>query len=114
MIPQTVPDSTIFVEDSAGLPVFGAILSNTVFYRFVRGIQNSKGNERKIAVLGTPQKFCFRPVAEGVCNSQNAQFGIVMIDYNQLSFRKSSKNFSKKNIRNNYNQSKNRIGHLTN
>ena len=48
-ITQTDPDSAKIVEEStnivansAKLLVFGAILSNTVFWLFVRGIQNSK------------------------------------------------------------------------
>ena len=37
------------------LPVFGAVLSNTVFNLFVRGIQNSKQDQRKVAVLRIPR-----------------------------------------------------------
>ena len=54
---KLVPDSTHFVADSEKLPVFGAILSNTMFYLFVRGIQNSREDQRKIAILLIPGQF---------------------------------------------------------
>ena len=57
LIPQTVPDSANFfsvcanfVAGSAKLLVFGAIFSNPVFQLFVREMQNSTEDQRKIAM----------------------------------------------------------------
>ena len=82
-IPPTVPNSAIFVADFTNfvpffkkLPFFRAILSNTVFFLFVRRIQNSKADKKEI--LRIQQQFSFWPVAESAYISQNAQFGPVM------------------------------------
>ena len=53
-----------FVADSSNLPVFGAILSNTVLQLFVRGIQTSREDQRKTATLRIPRQSRFLPVAE--------------------------------------------------
>ena len=76
---KLVPDSTHFVADSAKLLVIGAILSNTVFLLFVRGIQNSREDQRKVVMLHIPQKRQCLPVAESAYNSEKAQFGLVML-----------------------------------
>ena len=49
VVPRTVTISANFVADSANLPVFGGILSITVFKLFVRGIQSCKKDQRKIS-----------------------------------------------------------------
>ena len=48
---KLVLDSAHFVADSAKLPVFGAIFSNTVIKLFVRGIQNSREDHCKVGSL---------------------------------------------------------------
>ena len=57
-----ITNSEIFVADSAGSPVFRAILSKTVFKLYVHEIHNSK-ECKKIAMLRMPQTY-FRPVEE--------------------------------------------------
>ena len=54
---KLVPDFTHFVADSAKLPVLGAILKNTVFQLFFRGIQDNKEDDREIATLRIPQQI---------------------------------------------------------
>ena len=59
-----VLDSTHFVAYSTNLLIFGAILNNTVFQLFVRGIQNSREDQRKIAMMRIPRQINFLPVKE--------------------------------------------------
>ena len=54
---KLVPDFTHFVADSAKLPVFGAILNNTVFQIFVRGIQDNRDDHREIVTLRIPRQI---------------------------------------------------------
>ena len=77
-IPQIFLDSEYTVADSANSPNFGAILNGTVFKVFVCGIQNSKEDRRKVAILRIPRQILFGPVAESAYNAQNGQFGLVM------------------------------------
>ena len=48
---------------------------------FVRGIQTSEEDQRKIAMLLIPRQILFLPVVESDYNSQNAQFGLVMTKF---------------------------------
>ena len=77
-IPQIVLVSAYTVADFANLPIFGAILNGTLFKVFVCGIQNSKEDQRKVAILRIPRQILFGPVAESAYNAQNGQFGLVM------------------------------------
>ena len=67
-IPQTVLRSANTVADFANLPVFWAILSGTMIYVFVCGIQNSIEYQRKVALLRIPRQIWFWPVADSNYN----------------------------------------------
>ena len=73
---------TFFLRILSKLLIFGAILSNTVFKVFVRGMQNSREDQSKIAKLRIPRQIWFLPLEESAYKSNNAQFGLVMLNYN--------------------------------
>ena len=77
-IPHTILDSANAVADSANSPIFGAISSGAMFQVFVWGIQNSKEDQRKRAMLRISRPIWLWPVAEPIYSAQNAQFGLVM------------------------------------
>ena len=77
-IPYTVLDSANTVADSANSPIFWAILSGTMIYVIVCGIQSSIEDQRKQAILRTPRQIWFWPVADSTYNTENPQFGLVM------------------------------------
>ena len=54
---QIFLDSAITIADSAKSPIFGAILSGTVFKVFVCGIQNSEEDQREVAKMRIPRQI---------------------------------------------------------
>ena len=65
-----IPQSCLFLKQFWATQCFS--------YLSVRGIQNSKEDQRKIAMLRIPRQIWFLSVVESAYISQNAQFGLVM------------------------------------
>ena len=53
-IPETVLNSANTAAESANLPVFGAILTSTIFWAFVCGIQKKTKTESDFDLLRNP------------------------------------------------------------
>ena len=73
---------------------FWSDLSSTVFYLFVRGIQNSSEDQRKVKMLWTPREIWFWPAAESAYSLENAQFGLYFDILCAEHMKKNSKNLS--------------------